>query len=107
MPCLALSCPALPCPVLGHLPASNQSNNNSSNNNIYLFTGKEKPPSSGLGLAAKSVQSGEQRDVALKVIPKKKVKGNENSVWGEMNVLRGLDHANIVRFFSPRLLRPF
>ena len=35
-------------------------------------------------------------DVALKVIPKKKVKGNESSVWGEMEVLRGLDHPNIV-----------
>ena len=37
---------------------------------------------------------------ALKIIPKKKVKGNEASVWGEMEVLRGLDHPNIVRFVS-------
>ena len=29
-------------------------------------------------------------------IPKKKVKGNEDSVWGEMEVLKGLDHPNIV-----------
>lgn len=36
-------------------------------------------------------------DVALKVISKKKVKGNESSVWGEMEVLKGLDHPNIVR----------
>jgi calcium/calmodulin-dependent protein kinase I len=35
-------------------------------------------------------------EVALKVIPKKKVKGNEQSVWGEMEVLRGLEHPNIV-----------
>ena len=35
-------------------------------------------------------------EVALKVIPKKKVKGNESSVWGEMEVLRGLEHPNIV-----------
>lgn len=35
-------------------------------------------------------------DVALKVIPKKRVKGNESVVWGEMEVLRGLDHPNIV-----------
>jgi hypothetical protein len=52
-----------------------------------------------LGLAAKNVQPGEVLDVALKVIPKKKVKGNEDSVWGEMNVLRGLDHKNIVRVY--------
>ncbi|KAI0319890.1 kinase-like domain-containing protein [Amylostereum chailletii] len=40
------------------------------------------------------------REVALKVIPKKKVKGNEASVWGEMEVLRGLDHPNIVKFYE-------
>jgi len=43
------------------------------------------------------------KEVALKVIPKKKVKGNEASVWGEMEVLKGLDHPNIVRLF----LAPF
>jgi calcium/calmodulin-dependent protein kinase I len=39
------------------------------------------------------------KEVALKVIPKKKVKGNEAAVWGEMDVLKGLDHPNIVRLF--------
>ncbi|TCD68607.1 hypothetical protein EIP91_010398 [Steccherinum ochraceum] len=34
------------------------------------------------------------------VIPKKKVKGNESSVWGEMEVLKGLDHPNIVKFYE-------
>lgn len=38
----------------------------------------------------------EPKLVALKVIQKKRVKGNEASVWGEMEVLRGLDHPNIV-----------
>jgi hypothetical protein len=37
------------------------------------------------------------REVALKAIPKKKVKGNEESVWTEMRVLQGLDHSSIVR----------
>jgi hypothetical protein len=41
------------------------------------------------------------REVALKVIPKKKVKGNEESVWSEMEVLKGLDHPNVVRVFPP------
>lgn len=41
------------------------------------------------------------KEVALKVIPKKKVKGNEAAVWGEMEVLKGLDHPNIVRSLSP------
>jgi len=40
------------------------------------------------------------REVALKAIPKKKVKGNEESVWSEMRVLQGLDHPNIVRPIS-------
>lgn len=44
----------------------------------------------------------EPRLVALKVIPKKRVKGNEQAVWSEMSVLDGLDHPNIVEFFSPR-----
>ncbi|KAJ3551283.1 hypothetical protein NM688_g4792 [Phlebia brevispora] len=39
-------------------------------------------------------------EVALKVIPKKKVKGNEDSVWGEMEVLKGLEHPNIVKFYE-------
>jgi calcium/calmodulin-dependent protein kinase I len=40
------------------------------------------------------------KEVALKVIPKKKVKGNEEAVWGEMEVLRGLNHPNIVKFYD-------
>ena len=53
--------------------------------------------------------SGVTHEVALKIIAKKKVKGNEASVWGEMDVLKGLDHPNIVRFsrFSQRFLGLF
>ena len=43
----------------------------------------------------KNGTTGITKQVALKVIPKKKVKGNEESVWGEMEVLKGLDHPNI------------
>ncbi|KAJ7080649.1 Pkinase-domain-containing protein [Mycena belliarum] len=46
------------------------------------------------------VKSGIKKEVALKLIPKKKVKGNEASVWGEMEVLKGLDHPNIVKFYE-------
>ena len=50
---------------------------------------------------SKSAQvTGIKVDVALKVIPKKKVKGNEDTVWGEMEVLKGLDHPNIVRLLD-------
>ncbi|KDQ51352.1 hypothetical protein JAAARDRAFT_41197 [Jaapia argillacea MUCL 33604] len=40
------------------------------------------------------------KDVALKIIPKKKVKGNESAVWSEMDVLKGLNHPNIVKFYE-------
>ncbi|PIL30869.1 transporter [Ganoderma sinense ZZ0214-1] len=64
-------------------------------------------PTSHLASFAKAVKGspsandeGFSVEVALKVIPKKKVKGNESSVWGEMEVLRGLDHPNIVKFYE-------
>jgi calcium/calmodulin-dependent protein kinase I len=41
-----------------------------------------------LALSGANVRPGETREVALKVIPKKKVKGNESAVWGEMEVIR-------------------
>jgi len=46
---------------------------------------------SKLALSGASVRPGETREVALKVIPKKKVKGNESAVWGEMEVISGTD----------------
>jgi len=36
------------------------------------------------------------REASLRAILKKKVKGNEESVWSEMRVLQGLDHPHIV-----------
>jgi hypothetical protein len=47
--------------------------------------------------SSSSLNANKRVDVALKIIPKKKVKGNESSVWGEMDVLKGLNHPNIVR----------
>lgn len=55
---------------------------------------------SSLNSKSPFVTSKYQIEVALKVIPKKKVKGNEASVWGEMEVLRGLDNPYIVRLVS-------
>ncbi|KAJ9125391.1 hypothetical protein QFC22_000351 [Naganishia vaughanmartiniae] len=40
------------------------------------------------------------RDVALKIIPKKLVKGNEEQVFDEIQVLKGLDHPNIVKVYD-------
>ncbi|KDQ17507.1 hypothetical protein BOTBODRAFT_29685 [Botryobasidium botryosum FD-172 SS1] len=57
----------------------------------------------GLGAFGKVIRAtwtkdGVAKDVALKIIKKKKVKGNDEAVWGEMDVLKGLDHPNIVKF---------
>ncbi|KAB5588443.1 Calmodulin-dependent kinase [Ceratobasidium theobromae] len=47
-----------------------------------------------------SRKDGSHLDVALKAISKKRVKGNESAVWGEMEVLRGLDNPHIVKFYE-------
>lgn len=65
-------------------------------------------PSTGLSMSRTSTSTSSSSDVkkerngvevALKVIPKKRVKGNESVVWGEMEVLKGLDHPHIASFF--------
>ncbi|EMD41542.1 hypothetical protein CERSUDRAFT_110099 [Gelatoporia subvermispora B] len=78
-------------------PFSTRSNTSTSFNGVASMTPSFKSRSSH--------QSGKNEndytlEVALKVIPKKKVKGNESSVWGEMEVLRGLNHPNIVKFYE-------
>lgn len=40
------------------------------------------------------------REIALKVIPKKLVKGNEETVFDEIAVLKGLDHPGVVKCFD-------
>ncbi|KAI9567840.1 kinase-like domain-containing protein [Boletus coccyginus] len=52
------------------------------------------------GFSSPNMRAVTTKEVALKVIPKKKVKGNEEAVWGEMEVLKGLDHPNIVKFYD-------
>ncbi|KAG8732045.1 hypothetical protein FRC12_019454, partial [Ceratobasidium sp. 428] len=45
-------------------------------------------------------KDGSKLDVALKSISKQRVKGNEAAVWGEMEVLRGLDNDHVVKFYE-------
>ncbi|KAG7095316.1 hypothetical protein E1B28_006081 [Marasmius oreades] len=69
---------------------------------LSVGSGNKAPSRSSTNSPAPSHSSalGIVKDVALKIIPKKKVKGNEASVWGEMEVLKGLDHPNIVKFYE-------
>ncbi|KAJ8589614.1 kinase-like protein [Rhizopogon salebrosus TDB-379] len=53
------------------------------------------PPSPG-GISHVSIM----KEVALKVIPKKKVQGNEAAVWGEIDVLKCLDRPTVVKFYE-------
>ena len=70
-------------------------------------SGRKSSSSSVVSKGSKNAEdSGTIKDVALKIIPKKKVKGNEAAVWGEMEVLKGLDHGNIVRAAQPLLRIP-
>ncbi|TIB72225.1 Pkinase-domain-containing protein [Wallemia mellicola] len=41
-----------------------------------------------------------KQDVAMKVISKKKAQGNEKAIFDEMDVLKNLDHPNIVKFYE-------
>lgn len=73
---------------------------------IPLPGGRKNSGSSGISKVSKNGEgSGMVKDVALKIIPKKKVKGNEAAVWGEMEVLKGLDHENIVCVPSTPLMK--
>ncbi|KAI6032591.1 Pkinase-domain-containing protein [Pisolithus orientalis] len=66
-----------------------------------LHHGQRTPGSPGSSSSAYSEKNAvTTKEVALKVIPKKKVKGNEEAVWGEMEMLKGLDHPNIVKFYE-------
>lgn len=75
----------------------------SQNSNRSPTSPSLKPSATGSSLTTRGSaepSSGVTHEVALKIITKKKVKGNEASVWGEMEVLKGLDHPNIVKFYE-------
>ncbi|KAI9437283.1 Pkinase-domain-containing protein [Lactarius indigo] len=76
--------------------ASPNGNRSPTSPNLKTSPTGTSPTIRGSGEASPGVT----HEVALKIIPKKKVKGNEASVWGEMEVLKGLDHPNIVKFYE-------
>jgi calcium/calmodulin-dependent protein kinase I len=39
-------------------------------------------------------------EVAVKIIPKSNVAGHFDMVLGEMNVLKGVDHPNVIHFYD-------
>ncbi|KAF8154949.1 kinase-like domain-containing protein [Crassisporium funariophilum] len=75
-------------------------NNSKSKSSLSVAASKKKSDSRPTSPGGDRTPSGITKEVALKIIPKKKVKGNEASVWGEMEVLKGMDHPNIVKFYE-------
>jgi calcium/calmodulin-dependent protein kinase I len=84
---------------------ANESSGNATSPNVLSVPSPGFRKNSSSSVVSKGSKNGEDsgvvKDVALKIIPKKKVKGNEAAVWGEMEVLKGLDHGNIVRAAQP------
>lgn len=79
-------------------PKKAGTSNSPSSLSIPSHSFRKNSNTSSISKGSKNAEdSGVVKNVALKIIPKKKVKGNEATVWGEMDVLRGLDHENIVR----------
>lgn len=60
---------------------------------------------SGSSVTSKGSKSGEDsrvvKDAALKIIAKRKVKGNKEEAWEEAGILERLYHENIVRGTKP------
>ncbi|PFH46839.1 hypothetical protein AMATHDRAFT_68963 [Amanita thiersii Skay4041] len=81
-------------------PSTSVNGNGNAHHNRNGSTTTAGGTTNGIGKSSSSGSSGVTKEVALKIIPKKKVKGNEASVWGEMEVLKGLDHPNIVKFYE-------
>lgn len=52
------------------------------------------------GSVKKGIRLRDNLEVAVKIIPKMNVKGNFDMVYKEMNVLHGLNHPNVVKFYE-------
>ncbi|KAF7722820.1 hypothetical protein EC973_002665 [Apophysomyces ossiformis] len=56
--------------------------------------------SGSFGSVKKATRLADNKDVAVKVIPKRNVKGHFEMVYAEMRVLKGLNHPNVIGFYD-------
>jgi len=63
--------------------------------NNCLFTG-----SGSYGSVKRATRISDGLEVAVKIIPKKNVAGHFDMVLSEMNVLKGVDHPNVIHFYD-------
>lgn len=48
----------------------------------------------------KATRIEDNKEVAIKIIPKSKVKGHFDMVYSEMAMLEGLSHSNVIGFYD-------
>ncbi|KAI9473454.1 MAG: kinase-like domain-containing protein [Benjaminiella poitrasii] len=60
----------------------------------------EELGSGSYGYVKKAIRIKDNREVAIKIIPKSKVKGHFDMVYSEMKVLESLSHPNIIGFYD-------
>ncbi|KAI7906378.1 kinase-like domain-containing protein [Cokeromyces recurvatus] len=64
----------------------------------YQF--REELGSGSYGYVKKAIRIQDNKQVAIKIIPKSKVKGHFDMVYSEMKVLESLSHPNIIGFYD-------
>ena len=63
--------------------------------NLALWLGR-----GSFGSVRKAMRISDKKEVAIKIISKKTVKGHFDMVLSEMNVLKNLNHPNVIGFFD-------
>lgn len=56
--------------------------------------------SGSFGSVKKAIRNSDGKEVAIKIIPKRNVKNHYDMVKDEVNVLKGLNHPNVIGFYD-------
>lgn len=67
---------------------------------IHFFFSFFFKGSGSYGYVKKAIRIEDNKQVAIKIIPKSKVKGHFELVHSEMKVLEGLSHPNVIGFYD-------
>ncbi|ORE02826.1 Pkinase-domain-containing protein [Rhizopus microsporus var. microsporus] len=64
------------------------------------YTFSEVLGSGSFGSVKKAIRNSDGKEVAIKIIPKRNVKNHNDMVKDEVNVLKGLNHPNVIGFYD-------
>lgn len=67
---------------------------------MYLSFSNADLGTGSFGYVRRATRIVDKKQVAIKVIPKRNVKGHFDMVYAEMKVLEGLSHPNVIGFFE-------